>query len=91
MALCISGTGNLDSVFKNISLSLSREVLIPRPVRKFTFFAVIPVLFLNFCLGIFSVKYDHSGSRLITTEADKTIKMFKEDEEAVIELIPLSS
>ena len=33
--------------------------------------------------GIFDVKYDMSQSRLITAEADKTIKMYKEDEEAV--------
>lgn len=33
--------------------------------------------------GIFALTYDRSGSRLITAEADKTIKMYKEDEEAV--------
>lgn len=33
--------------------------------------------------GIFSMTFDQSGSRLITTEADKTIKIYKEDESAV--------
>lgn len=32
--------------------------------------------------GIFSMTFDNSGSRLITTEADKTIKIYKEDDEA---------
>jgi WD40 repeat protein len=33
--------------------------------------------------GIFSMIFDQSGSRLLTTEADKTIKMYKEDDTAV--------
>ena len=33
--------------------------------------------------GIFSMTFDMSGCRLISTEADKTIKIYKEDEEAV--------
>lgn len=33
--------------------------------------------------GIFSMMFDMSGCRLITTEADKTIKIYKEDETAV--------
>lgn len=33
--------------------------------------------------GIFSMTYDHSGTRLLTTEADKTIKIYKEDDTAV--------
>ena len=33
--------------------------------------------------GIFSMTFDMSGYRLITTEADKTIKIYKEDEIAV--------
>jgi pleiotropic regulator 1 len=33
--------------------------------------------------GIFSMIFDQSGSRLITTEADKTIKIYKEDDTAV--------
>jgi WD40 repeat protein len=33
--------------------------------------------------GIFSMTFDQSGSRLITTEADKTIKIYKEDDTAV--------
>ena len=33
--------------------------------------------------GIFSMMFDLSGSRLITTEADKTIKVYKEDDTAV--------
>lgn len=33
--------------------------------------------------GIFAMTFDRSGSRLLTAEADKTIKVYKEDEEAV--------
>lgn len=33
--------------------------------------------------GIFAMTFDQSGSRLITTEADKTIKIYKEDDTAV--------
>lgn len=33
--------------------------------------------------GIFALKFDQTGSRLITAEADKTIKVYKEDENAV--------
>jgi pleiotropic regulator 1 len=33
--------------------------------------------------GIFASTFDQTGSRLITCEADKTIKIWKEDEEAV--------
>jgi pleiotropic regulator 1 len=40
--------------------------------------------------GIFSMTFDQSGSRLITTEADKTIKIYKEDDEATEESHPIS-
>lgn len=33
--------------------------------------------------GIFACMFDHSESRLITAEADKTIKVYKEDDTAV--------
>lgn len=33
--------------------------------------------------GIFAATFDKSGTRLITCEADKTIKIYKEDETAV--------
>lgn len=33
--------------------------------------------------GIFAMTYDKSGSRLITAEADKTVKIYKEDTTAV--------
>ena len=33
--------------------------------------------------GIFALQFDKSGSRLITAEADKTIKIYKEDDTAV--------
>ncbi|XP_063224948.1 pleiotropic regulator 1 [Bacillus rossius redtenbacheri] len=39
--------------------------------------------------GIFSMIFDHSGSRLITTEADKTIKIYKEDDTATEESHPI--
>lgn len=39
--------------------------------------------------GIFASKFDHSGSRLITCEADKTIKIWKEDLEATPETHPI--
>jgi pleiotropic regulator 1 len=34
-------------------------------------------------MGIYAMTFDQSGSRLITCEADKTIKIYKEDETAV--------
>ncbi|XP_055370938.1 pleiotropic regulator 1 [Condylostylus longicornis] len=40
--------------------------------------------------GIFSMTFDQSGSRLITTEADKTIKIYKEDDEATEETHPIN-
>lgn len=38
--------------------------------------------------GIFASTFDNSGTRLITCEADKTIKMWKEDHKATIEEHP---
>uniref|UniRef100_T1GN06 Pleiotropic regulator 1 n=1 Tax=Megaselia scalaris TaxID=36166 RepID=T1GN06_MEGSC len=40
--------------------------------------------------GIFAMTFDHSGSRLITAEADKTIKIYKEDDEASEETHPVN-
>ncbi|KAI4388102.1 hypothetical protein MLD38_000464 [Melastoma candidum] len=40
--------------------------------------------------GIFALSYDITGSRLISCEADKTIKMWKEDELATPETHPLN-
>uniref|UniRef100_A0A1A9VA04 Pleiotropic regulator 1 n=1 Tax=Glossina austeni TaxID=7395 RepID=A0A1A9VA04_GLOAU len=40
--------------------------------------------------GIFAMAFDQSGSRLITAEADKTIKIYKEDEEASEETHPVN-
>lgn len=40
--------------------------------------------------GIFSCIFDQSGTRLITTEADKTIKIYKEDESATEETHPIN-
>lgn len=34
-------------------------------------------------MGIFALAFDQSGSRLLSCEADKTIKIYKEDESAV--------
>jgi pleiotropic regulator 1 len=34
--------------------------------------------------GVFAMTFDQSGSRLLTCEADKTIKIYKEDDEAVM-------
>ncbi|OIT20755.1 PREDICTED: protein pleiotropic regulatory locus 1-like [Nicotiana attenuata] len=39
--------------------------------------------------GIYALTYDMTGSRLISCEADKTIKMWKEDETATPETHPL--
>jgi pleiotropic regulator 1 len=39
--------------------------------------------------GIFATTFDHTGSRLITCEADKTIKIWKEDEDATPESHPI--
>ena len=40
--------------------------------------------------GIFAMTFDQSGTRLITCEADKTIKLYKEDESATEELHPIN-
>ncbi|XP_024022616.1 protein pleiotropic regulatory locus 1 [Morus notabilis] len=40
--------------------------------------------------GIYAASYDITGSRLVTCEADKTIKMWKEDETATEETHPLN-
>jgi len=40
--------------------------------------------------GIFALSFDQSGSRLITAEADKTIKIYKEDDEATEETHPIN-
>jgi pleiotropic regulator 1 len=39
--------------------------------------------------GVFAAAFDQSGSRLITCEADKTIKVWREDESATPETHPL--
>lgn len=39
--------------------------------------------------GIFDIKFDQSSTRMITAECDKTIKMWKEDEEATPETHPI--
>ncbi|CAJ0582101.1 unnamed protein product, partial [Mesorhabditis spiculigera] len=39
--------------------------------------------------GIFSMTFDRTGLRLITAEADKTIKMYKEDDTATEESHPI--
>ncbi|KAJ2951235.1 hypothetical protein O0L34_g5634 [Tuta absoluta] len=40
--------------------------------------------------GIFAMTFDNSGSRLITTEADKTIKIYREDDAASEETHPVN-
>ncbi|KAG7299205.1 Pleiotropic regulator 1 [Plutella xylostella] len=40
--------------------------------------------------GIFAMTFDQSGSRLITAEADKTIKIYREDETASEETHPVN-
>ncbi|KPP69084.1 pleiotropic regulator 1-like [Scleropages formosus] len=40
--------------------------------------------------GIFACVFDHSESRLITAEADKTIKVYREDDTATEETHPIS-
>lgn len=40
--------------------------------------------------GVFSITFDMSGTRMITTEADKTIKLYKEDDTATEETHPIN-
>lgn len=40
--------------------------------------------------GIFAIKFDKSSTRMITAECDKTIKMWKEDEDATPEDFPIN-
>jgi len=39
--------------------------------------------------GIFALSYDLSGTRLLSCEADKTIKIYKEDEDATEDSHPI--
>jgi pleiotropic regulator 1 len=39
--------------------------------------------------GIFDIKFDRSGLRMITAECDKSIKIWKEDETATPETHPI--
>jgi len=39
--------------------------------------------------GIYAVAFDQSGSRLLTGECDKTIKIYKEDNEATPDSFPV--
>lgn len=41
-------------------------------------------------MGVFAMGFDQSGSRLLTCEADKTIKIYKEDENATEETHPVN-
>lgn len=41
--------------------------------------------------GIFAIKFDHSSTRMITAECDKTIKMWKEDDTATPESFPIKN
>jgi pleiotropic regulator 1 len=45
---------------------------------------------LNSEAGIYALTYDVTGTRLISCEADKTIKMWKEDDSATPETHPLN-
>ncbi len=40
--------------------------------------------------GVFAMTFDQSGTRLITCEADKTIKIYKEDDSATEESHPVN-
>lgn len=40
--------------------------------------------------GVFAMAFDNSGTRLITAEADKTIKLYREDDTAVSILLKVS-
>ncbi len=40
--------------------------------------------------GIFGLAFDKSGSRLASAEADKSVKMWREDEEATPETHPIN-
>ena len=40
--------------------------------------------------GVFAMKFDVTGTRLITCEADKSIKMWKEDQNATVESHPIN-
>lgn len=45
---------------------------------------------MNSEAGVYAMTFDQSGSRLITAEADKTIKIYKEDETATEETHPIN-
>lgn len=39
--------------------------------------------------GVYAMAFDRTGSRLVTCEADKTVKMWKEDHSATPETHPI--
>lgn len=56
----------------------------PNVTHKRDFFPSLPPSgSLDSEAGIFNMTFDKSYSRLITAEADKTIKMYREDPESV--------
>lgn len=42
------------------------------------------------CAGIYAMAFDKTGSRLVTCEADKTVKMWKEDFTATPDSHPIN-
>lgn len=44
-----------------------------------------------FQAGIFQATFDQTGSRLIVAEADKTVKIYKEDEDATEDTHPIEN
>lgn len=41
--------------------------------------------------GIYAASFDHSGTRLVTCEADKSIKIWQEDTEATEDSHPINA
>lgn len=95
MVLCIFGTGEQGKY--NISY---KDCIFSTDVQHYLRYLYVYISRYNFQrlqapvqpgsmdseAGVFSITFDMSGTRMITTEADKTIKVYKEDDTAVRKL-----
>ena len=86
MEQCISGTGRRDTIssdsrYKSSGLKMHGVLSLGQLCENYlsVIKAAVQPGSLDSEAGIFQMKFDQSGSRLITCEADKTIKVvFKE-------------
>lgn len=100
MEACGSGTGGVVTISNKIKQLFSPVCIFHRLGKLVVLFQLVGSSndenfgftisgSLDSEAGIYAMTYDVTGSRLITCEADKTIKMWKEDETATPETHPV--